>query len=98
VLLCINRSRGGCSFWGTCNTVNLTGKYTCVGPCTKPQGTATIEQNGNVLTFISEVGTQSKGHFLSARAVSADDWGLRADISADGRTINWSNGVQWIRQ
>jgi len=77
---------------------NLSGRYTCVGPCTSPQGTATIEQNGNDLTFISEVGGRSKGRFLDAHTVVADDWGLRAEISADGRTISWSNGVRWVRQ
>jgi hypothetical protein len=80
-------------------TINLSGRYTCVGPCTSPNGTATIEQNGNDITFISEVGGRSRGRFLDATTVIADDWGgMRATISADGRTISWTNGVRWVRQ
>lgn len=85
-------------FGSTAGVPNLAGRYTCEGPCTSPGGTATIEQNGNQLTFISEVGGRSSGHFLDASTIVADDWGLRATISADGRTISWSNGVRWVRQ
>ena len=78
---------------------NLAGRYTCAGGgCLQPQGTDYVEQNGNALIFINEVGMRSAGHFVDARTVVADAWGLRATISADLRTINWSNGVQWIRQ
>jgi hypothetical protein len=91
------------AFWGTqtpnnAGVPNLAGRYTCVGPCTSPQGTASVAQNGNELTFISEVGGRSTGRFLDARTIVADGWGIRATISADLRTINWSNGVQWVRQ
>ncbi len=93
------RDRMAAVIFGTgTSMINLSGRYTCVGPCTQPQGTATVEQNGNDLTFVSEVGGRSRGHFLDAATVVADDWGLRATISADGRTISWSNGVQWVRQ
>lgn len=91
----------GDAFWGSSSGSypNLAGYYTCYdGPCIQQGGTATVQQNGTELTFINEVGTRAVGRFLDAHTIYVDNWGLRADISADGRTISWSNGVRWVRQ
>ncbi|HET9392665.1 MAG TPA: hypothetical protein VFO29_03940 [Candidatus Rubrimentiphilum sp.] len=83
---------------GSSSEVNLTGRYTCEGPCSSPGRTASVEQNGNDLLFISEVGGRATGRFIDARTIAVDAWGLRATISPDGRTISWTNGVRWVRQ
>lgn len=78
--------------------LNLSGSFTCEGPhCGK--GTATVTQAGQNLIFTNESGMTSKGRFLSKYSVIADDWegGLHGEVSADGRTITWSNGSVWTR-
>lgn len=67
--------------------------------CTCRPGPASIVQTGQQLRFTNEVGGVSRGHFVDARTVIADDWegGLRGALSADNRTISWANGTTWKR-
>jgi hypothetical protein len=93
------RERNGQSSETNARPLNLSGSYTCEGPpCS--EGTDTVSQSGEQLTFKNEKGKTSSGHFLSKFSVIADDWegGLRGEVSSDGKTITWANGSKWTRK
>jgi hypothetical protein len=56
--------------------------------------TARVEQSGGDLTFINENGGSSRGRFLSASLVIANDWGGLTGTIVNGR-IEWTNGSVW---
>ena len=59
---------------------------------------ATVSEDGNLLTFVNESGASSAGYFLDARHVVATDWGnLVGILSSDGSEIDWADGTVWKR-
>lgn len=55
----------------------------------------TIEQQGNTLRFMNEIGTQASGHFLTPNAIESN--GFRGYVSPDHRRIDWINQTWWVR-
>ena len=83
---------------------NLAGRWSGVNASgsSEGNGTETIEQNQsdpNRLTFRNYHGSVSRGHFLNATTVIADDWegGLRGTLVNNGNTIRWANNTSWSR-
>jgi len=83
---------------------SLAGRWTGVNASgnSEGDGTETIEQSPsapNRLIFRNFGGDISRGHFLNATTVIADDWqgGLRGTIENKGRTIRWANSTSWSR-
>jgi hypothetical protein len=65
-----------------------------------PTKHCSVSGNGVFLTFTNENGETSTGRFVGMpqNVVSADQWNfVQGTLSADGRTINWSNGAYWTR-
>jgi len=65
-----------------------------------PTKHCSVSGNGVFLTFTNENGETSTGRFVGMQqnVVSADQWNfVQGTLSADGRTINWSNGTYWTR-
>ena len=78
---------------------SLAGTFKC-GPdakyCQWSGQTFTVTQNGNHLDIKNEKGEQGTAQVTSAISVSAGPpWNMLGVISADGKTINWSNGSEW---
>ena len=68
------------------------------GPNT-PELQTSIEQETLELKLHNEHGQISRGHFIGASEIIADDWGhLHAQVSADGNQIKWTNGSVWERK
>jgi len=83
---------------------NLAGRWTGFLPTGASEGnsTETVEQSPsdpNRLTFRNAGGSVSRGHFLNATTVIADDWqgGLRGTLENNNRTIRWANSTSWSR-
>ena len=65
-----------------------------------PTKHCSVSGNGVFLTFTNENGDTSTGHSVGMpqNVVSADQWNfVQGTLSAEGRTINWSNGTYWTR-
>ena len=80
----------------------LAGTYRC-GPdakaCEWSGTTFTVTQNGNVLDVKNDKGAEGVVHVTSNVSLSAGPpWNMLGTISADARTIDWSNGTQWRKQ
>jgi hypothetical protein len=80
---------------------NLAGMYRC-GPdaksCEWSGTTFTVTQNGNMLDIKSDKGVGT-ATVTSAISISAGPpWNMLGTISADAKTIDWSNGTQWKKQ
>jgi hypothetical protein len=78
---------------------NLAGTFKC-GPDTKvcqwSGQTFTITQAGNHLDIKNDKGETGTATLTSPISVSAGPpWNMLGVISADGKTIDWSNGSQW---
>ncbi len=59
-----------------------------------------ITSNGVYLTLTNESGSTSIGHVSGGAnpQITADEWNfVQGSLSADGRTINWTNGTFWSR-
>lgn len=57
-----------------------------------------IEGAENNLTFTNERGAKSKGRFLDASTVEAQDWGgLKGKLINNGSAILWADGHVWER-
>jgi hypothetical protein len=81
---------------------NLAGTYRC-GPnakaCEWVGTTITIVQSGNQLDFKSNKGDVARGDLTSDVSVAVGaPWNMAGSISADGRTIEWSNGTIWTKE
>jgi len=62
----------------------------------------TIECAGGKLVFLNELGERPTGRFESANSqvvLTTDAFGeaVKVTPSADGKRLNWSNGVFWVR-
>jgi len=78
---------------------NLAGTFKC-GPDTKAcqwSGQSfTVTQTGNHLDIKNDKGDVGTATLTSPISISAGPpWNMLGVISADGRTIDWSNGSQW---
>lgn len=59
---------------------------------------ATIEQDGDVLTFTNEYGESSKGRFVDPGTVEAIDWGgMKGRIIQNGTRLEWANDSFWTK-
>ncbi len=81
------------------NNPSLAGTFQC-GPnpkvCQWSGKTFTVTQAGNHLDIKNDKGDQGTATLTSAISVSAGPpWNMLGVISADGKTINWSNGSEW---
>ena len=81
---------------------NLAGTYRC-GPdaksCEWSGSTFTVTQTGNNLDIKNDKGATGTATVTSNVSLSAGPpWNMPGTISADARTINWSNGTQWRKQ
>jgi hypothetical protein len=81
---------------------SLAGTYRC-GPdakaCEWSGATFTVTQNGNALVVKNDKGAEGVVTVTSNISVSAGPpWNMLGTISADARTIDWSNGTQWRKQ
>ena len=81
---------------------NLAGTYRC-GPdakaCQWTGATLTVTQTGNNLDIKNEKGEPGTATLTSNITLSAGPpYNMLGVISADARTINWSNGTQWSKQ
>jgi hypothetical protein len=81
---------------------NLAGMYRC-GPdakaCEWSGTTFTVTQTGNKLDIKSDKGIPGTATVTSAISISAGPpWNMLGTISADARTIDWSNGTEWKKQ
>ena len=78
---------------------NLAGTFRCAPDmkvCQWSGQTFTITQNGNKLDIKNDKGEQGTATVTSAISVSAGPpWNMLGVISADGKTISWSNGSEW---
>jgi hypothetical protein len=64
----------------------------------RPNLPAYVQISGGALVFINEKGDRSRGHFIAANIVVADDWGgLRGNVDQYNSVINWANGSVWQR-
>jgi hypothetical protein len=81
---------------------NVAGTYRC-GPdakaCQWTGATLTVTQTGSNLEIKNEKGEGGTATLTSNISVSAGPpWNMLGTISADARTIDWSNGTQWRKQ
>jgi hypothetical protein len=81
---------------------NLAGTYRC-GPdakaCQWSGATFTVTQNGNNLDIKNEKNEVGTATVTSPISISAGPpWNMLGTISADSRTVDWSNGTQWRKQ
>jgi hypothetical protein len=80
-------------------TPNLAGNYRCTpqpSNCDWSGKTFTVTQTGNGLDVKSDKG--DIGHGTVTSDISAElsaPWNMFGTISADRKTIEWSNGTQW---
>jgi len=82
--------------------LNLAGTYRC-GPDTKAcqwlGTTITVTQSGTKLEIKSEKGDTAIGELMgNVGATAGPPMNMIAAISADGRTLDWSNGTKWTKQ
>jgi hypothetical protein len=82
--------------------LNIAGTYRC-GPDTKAcqwlGTTMTITQAGTKLEIKSEKGDTALGELMgNVGATAGPPMNMIAAISADGRTLDWSNGTKWTKQ
>ena len=80
---------------------NLAGTFRC-GPdmkvCQWSGQTFTVTQKGNQLDIKNDKGDQGTATVTSNISVSAGPpWNMLGVISADRKTISWSNGSEWRR-
>ena len=78
---------------------NLAGTFKC-GPdskaCQWSGQSFTVTQTGNHLDIKNDKGDVGTATLTSPISISAGPpWNMLGVISADGRTIDWSNGSQW---
>src|SRR5450432_1150818 len=78
---------------------NLAGTFRC-GPDTKAcewsGASFTVTQNGDNLDIKNDKGVVGSARVTSNISISAGPpWNMPGTISADGRTIEWSNGTEW---
>jgi hypothetical protein len=81
---------------------NLAGTYRC-GPdakaCEWSGTTFTVTQAGKTLDIKNDKGDNGVATVTSNISLSAGPpWNMLGTISADARTIDWSNGTQWRKQ
>jgi hypothetical protein len=82
--------------------LNLAGTYRC-GPdakaCQWLGTTITITQSGSKLEIKSEKGGTAAGELMgNVGATAGPPMNMIAAISANGRTLDWSNGTKWTKQ
>jgi hypothetical protein len=80
---------------------NISGAWYSVNPGINRRGNASIEQSGDKLVFINEVGDRSSGHFAPGQTnvVIASDWGnLQGTLVNNGTRINWANDTYWTKR
>ncbi len=82
--------------------LNIAGTYRC-GPDTKAcqwlGTTITVTQPGTKLEIKSEKGDTALGELMGrVGATAGPPMNMIAAISADGRTLDWSNGTKWTKQ
>ncbi|HEX3487092.1 MAG TPA: hypothetical protein VHT51_18700 [Micropepsaceae bacterium] len=81
---------------------NMAGTFRC-GPdakaCEWSGATFTVTQNGNNLDIKNDKGAIGTAQLTSNISVSAGPpWNMLGTISADARSIDWSNGTRWTKQ
>jgi hypothetical protein len=81
---------------------NFAGTYRC-GPdakaCQWSGMTFMVTQNGNTLDIKNDKNETGVAMVTSNISISAGPpWNMLGTVSADARTIDWSNGTQWRRQ
>jgi hypothetical protein len=81
---------------------SLAGTYRC-GPdaksCQWSGTTFTVTQNGNNLDIKNDKNETGVATVTSNISISAGPpWNMLGTISADSRSIDWSNGTQWRKQ
>jgi hypothetical protein len=81
---------------------SLAGTYRC-GPdakaCEWSGNSFTVTQNGNTLDIKNDKNAVGTAVVTSNMSLSAGPpWNMPGTISADGRTLDWSNGTQWKKQ
>lgn len=78
--------------------INLAGEWTGIyADGSKAPRAGKITQRGEVLGFDNGEGAVSSGKVLG-RKVEATSWGLTGEISADDKSIAWSNKTTWRRR
>jgi hypothetical protein len=61
--------------------------------------TITVTQSGTKLEIKSEKGDTAIGELMgSVGATAGPPMNMIAAISADGRTLDWSNGTKWTKE
>src|SRR3954454_24497440 len=81
---------------------SLAGTYRC-GPdakaCEWSGATFTVTQTGNNLDIKNDKGAVGTATLTSNISLSAGPpWNMLGVVSADARTIDWSNGTRWSKQ
>jgi hypothetical protein len=82
--------------------LNLAGTFRC-GPdakaCEWSGASFTVTQNGDNLDIKNDKGVVGSARVTSNISISAGPpWNMPGTVSADGRTIAWSNGTEWKKQ
>jgi TonB family protein len=62
-----------------------------VNPCS-------IEQAGQELRITNKAAKLVSKGIVDGQTVRAQDWGVIAAISSDGKALTWSNGYRWVKQ
>jgi hypothetical protein len=75
---------------------NFTGPYQCVQNCAGP-GLAHVTQYGWELNLVNEAGQPSRAWIDWPGHIWAQYWNVGAVLSPDGNTIQFDNGVVWVR-
>lgn len=80
-------------------SVDLTGRYTCVQGC-RGDMLAVITQNGPELNLTTEAGVPSRAWpdwFYPTTRIWIDVYNISAVYTPDGMTIQFDNGTVWQR-
>lgn len=80
--------------------VNVDGVYRCVHFCEPgfEGGRAFVGQSGTQVNLVSESGDAATGYIEWPRRIWSDKWDKGANISPDGRKIQFDDGKIWIRE
>jgi hypothetical protein len=73
----------------------ISGTYVCVYGCRVTDAAPSLQIEGNAAACTNELGGLYQGRMLTRTTLSC--FNKTGAISADGRTIRWSDGVIWKR-
>ena len=74
---------------------SIAGEYHCQSGCRLTDAAPSVEIVGSVAKCMNELGGTFSGKVLSATSIAC--FNKTGTLSADGKTIAWSDGVIWIR-